>query len=272
MFRRPEHRVLSLVPVRHLRGARGNLHALLVAVAAPAVKTGAKDRHQRDDVAGEPLRKFLRADFENVDSSAHSTANLRGGCQKFRVSWDTALTGSLIHDDYDEKPKRKNQPNGVDINQFPETRAGIDEAVASGLLTTWGGGRQEPFTHMVMKRFVAAWPLQGRCRPIWAVSLVLQKAATKRLEEVTGVRVAKAPSATVSCRKRQSIVDVGPVEIKRTRAIDRALSLPFCFPSTPVNFPDLMTRSSPRTLAACRPVTSAPSRKNSTALASVQST
>ena len=56
------------VPVRHLRGARGNLHALLVAVAAPAVEPGAKDRHQRDDVAGEFLFEgFLRTIFENVD-------------------------------------------------------------------------------------------------------------------------------------------------------------------------------------------------------------
>ena len=30
--------------------------------------------------------------------------------------------------------KRKNQPNGVDINQFPKLGAAIDEAVASGLL------------------------------------------------------------------------------------------------------------------------------------------
>ena len=56
------------VPVRRLCDACGNLLALLVAVVAPAVKAGAKDRHQRDDVAGEFLFEgFLRTIFENVD-------------------------------------------------------------------------------------------------------------------------------------------------------------------------------------------------------------
>lgn len=54
--------------------------------------------------------------------------------------------------------KRKNQPNGVDINQFPKLVAAIDEAVASGLLNGVEGAKS--LTHMVMKRFVEA-ALQG---------------------------------------------------------------------------------------------------------------
>ena len=37
--------------------------------------------------------------------------------------------------------KRKNQPNGVDINQFPKLGAAIDEAVASGLLNGVEGAK-----------------------------------------------------------------------------------------------------------------------------------
>ena len=42
--------------------------------------------------------------------------------------------------------KRKNQPNGVDINQFPKLGAAIDETVTLGLLNG-GGGRQEPYPY-----------------------------------------------------------------------------------------------------------------------------
>ena len=39
--------------------------------------------------------------------------------------------------------KRKNQPNGVDINQFPKLGAAIDEAVAS-CSTGWRVPRASP--------------------------------------------------------------------------------------------------------------------------------
>ena len=42
--------------------------------------------------------------------------------------------------------KRKNQPNGVDINQFPKLGAAIDEAVALGLLNGVEGAKS--LTHM----------------------------------------------------------------------------------------------------------------------------
>lgn len=121
--------------------------------------------------------------------------------------------------------KRKNQPNGVDINQFPKLGAAIDETVTPGLLNG-GGGRQEPYPWSCS----ASWKrsFRERYRLIWVVfRLVLQKAATKKPKRLPA-RTAKATSATVSAA-RQSIPTSG-LSKSTYLAIDRALSLPFCFP------------------------------------------
>ena len=73
--------------------------------------------------------------------------------------------------------KRKNQPNGVDINQFPKLGAAIDEAVASGLLNGVEGAKS--LTHMVSRnsgrRLMRLWPRAcstgwraPRASPIWS--------------------------------------------------------------------------------------------------------
>ena len=86
------------VPVGHLGGAAGKLHAVLVVVAAPAVKAGAKDRHQRDDVAGELLfESFLREIFENVDFCAHSTANPPNQADAKPQKPNLMYDGKLLH-------------------------------------------------------------------------------------------------------------------------------------------------------------------------------
>ena len=123
-------------PVRHLRGARGNLHALLVAVAAPAVKTGAKDRHQRDDVAGEPLfESFLREIFENVDFSAHSTANLpnQAGAkpQKPILMYD----GKLLHASVEQLSQQRTKTGLAAVEPGADI---LYHFLASGLAQTRG--------------------------------------------------------------------------------------------------------------------------------------
>ena len=82
--------------------------------------------------------------------------------------------------------KRKNQPNGVDINQFPKLGAAIDEAVASGLLNGVEGAKS--LTHMVMKRFVEA-ALQGEMQAhLGGIPSRATEGGDQEAEEVTGTR------------------------------------------------------------------------------------
>ena len=109
--------------------------------------------------------------------------------------------------------KRKNQPNGVDINQFPKLVAAIDEAVATGLLN--GAEGTKSLTHMVMKRFVEA-ALQGEMQ---AHSGGIPSRATEggdqEAEEVTGTR--SQGNKRNGIGRKTINTDVGPVEINVPR-------------------------------------------------------
>lgn len=124
------------VPVRHLRGTRGNLNALLVAVAAPAVKTGAKDRHQRDDVAGELLfESFLRAIFENVDFSAHSTANLPNQADAKPQKPILMYDGKLLHASVEQLSQQRTKTGLAAVEPGADI---LYHFLASGLAQTRG--------------------------------------------------------------------------------------------------------------------------------------
>ena len=109
--------------------------------------------------------------------------------------------------------KRKNQPNGVDINQFPKLGAAIDEAVASGLLNGVEGAKS--LTHMVMKRFVEA-ALQGEMQAhLGGIPSRATEGGDQEAEEVTGTRSQGNKRNGVG---RKTInTDVGPVEINVPR-------------------------------------------------------
>ena len=109
--------------------------------------------------------------------------------------------------------KRKNQPNGVDINQFPKLGAAIDEAVASGLLNGVEGAKS--LTHMVMKRFVEA-ALQGEMQAhLDGIPSRATEGGDQEAEEVTGTRSQGNKRNGVG---RKTInTDVGPVEINVPR-------------------------------------------------------
>lgn len=123
--------------------------------------------------------------------------------------------------------KRKNQPNGVDINQFPKLGAAIDETVTPGLLNG-GGGRQEPYPygHAALR---GSGPSGRDTGSFWwySVSCCRRRRPRNRRKRLPA-RPAKATSATVSAA-RQSIPTSG-LSKSTYLAIDRALSLPFCFP------------------------------------------
>lgn len=116
--------------------------------------------------------------------------------------------------------KRKNQPNGVDINQFPKLGAAIDEAVASGLLNGVEGAKS--LNHMVMPRLVEV-ALHGEMRA--HLSGIPSRAAEhgdQEAEEVTGMRSQGNKRNGVG---RKTInTDVGHVEITVPRDRQGAFS------------------------------------------------
>lgn len=99
-----------------------------------AVQTGAKDRHQRDDVTSKLfLEGFLCTNFEYIDFSAHSTANLSN--QTYAETQESILMhdGEFFHTPVKQLSQQGTQPRFVAVESGTDI---LYHFLASGLTQT----------------------------------------------------------------------------------------------------------------------------------------